>query len=182
MYVFEHRFKAIAESNISVLFYLVRRSTSHLPVQKNRKVTISRNFCFTNLPFMSIIFQLRPPMVFLFRGLYGMQGFLHLMNPQSEDHATFWLLYRQVNILANMNVLDRVLWSTDHILKQKSLATQNLVCILFIIKIPVLEVDQKLIAQVCQHVSYPIIVMLDWLYTPLYRSTCDNNRYPFYLG
>ena len=36
-----------------------------------------------------------------------------------------------------------------HILKQKSLATQNLDGILFIIKIPVLKTDKKLIAQVC---------------------------------
>ena len=42
--------------------------------------------------------------------------------------------------------------------------------------------DLRLIAQVCLHVNYPIIVMLDWLYTLLYRSTCGNNCYPFYLG
>ena len=47
------------------------------------------------------------------------------------------------------------------ILKQKSLATQNLVGILFIMKIPVLKMDSKLIVQVCLHVNYPIIVMPD---------------------
>ena len=48
-----------------------------------------------------------------------------------------------------------------YILKQKSLATQNLVGIIFIIGIPVLKMDLKLIAEVCLHVNYPIIVMLD---------------------
>ena len=48
-----------------------------------------------------------------------------------------------------------------HILKQKSLATPNLVGILLIMKIPVLKMDLKLIAQVCLHFNYPIIVMLD---------------------
>ena len=28
--------------------------------------------------------------------------------------------------------------------------------------------------------NYPIIVMFDWLYTLLYRITCDNYGYPFY--
>ena len=42
--------------------------------------------------------------------------------------------------------------------------------------------DLKLIVQVCQHVYYPILVMLDWLYTLLYRSTWGKNYYPFYLG
>ena len=41
--------------------------------------------------------------------------------------------------------------------------------------------DYKLIAQVCLHVNYPIIVMLHWFYTLLYRSTCGNNCCPFYL-
>ena len=74
------------------------------------------------------------------------------------------------------------MFRTGYILKQKSLATQNYVGILFIIKISVLEMDRKLIAQVCLDVNYPIIVMLDYLYTLLYCSTCDNNGYPFYLG
>ena len=42
--------------------------------------------------------------------------------------------------------------------------------------------DKKLIAQVCLQVYFPFIVMLDWLYTLLYRSTCGNNFYLFYLG
>ena len=41
--------------------------------------------------------------------------------------------------------------------------------------------DLKLIAQVCLQVNSPIIVMLDWLYTLLCRSTFDNND-NFYLG
>ena len=48
-----------------------------------------------------------------------------------------------------------------YILKQKSLATQNHVSIIFTIKINVLKMDKKLMAQVCLHVNYPIIVMLD---------------------
>ena len=43
------------------------------------------------------------------------------------------------------------------ILKQRSLATQNLVGIIFIIKTPVLKMDDKLIAQICLHVNYLII-------------------------
>ena len=42
--------------------------------------------------------------------------------------------------------------------------------------------DLKLIVQVCLHINYPIIVMLDLLYTLLYRSLCDNKGYPFLSG
>ena len=48
-----------------------------------------------------------------------------------------------------------------YILKQKSLATKNVVGIIFIIKIPVLKLDKNPIARVCLHYNYPIIVMLD---------------------
>ena len=80
--------------------------------------------------------------------------------------------------LSKMSKISLVLYP---ILKQKSLATQNLFGILFMIKIPVLKMDKKLIAQFCLHVNYPIIVMLDWLYTLLYRSTCVINGYPYYM-
>ena len=30
--------------------------------------------------------------------------------------------------------------------------------------------------------NYPILVILDWLYTLFYRRKCGNNCYPFYLG
>ena len=50
-----------------------------------------------------------------------------------------------------------------YILKQKSLATYSLFGIMLIIKIPILIIDLKLIAEVCVHVNYPIIVMVDRL-------------------
>ena len=47
------------------------------------------------------------------------------------------------------------------ILKQNSLATNSLVGILLIIKISVLKFVFELIAKVCPHVNYPIIVTVD---------------------
>ena len=38
---------------------------------------------------------------------------------------------------------------------------------MLIIKIPILIIDLKLIAEVCVHVNYPIIVMVDRLYATL---------------
>ena len=38
---------------------------------------------------------------------------------------------------------------------------------MLIIQIIVLNIDLKLIAEVCLYVTYPIIVMADWLYAAL---------------
>ena len=80
-----------------------------------------------------------------FRKSYVSRGFQPCM---SLEHKNF---VKYGNILEYIGI----------ILKQKSLATQNLVDILFIIKIPVLKIDLKRIFQVCLHVNYPLIVMLD---------------------
>ena len=48
-----------------------------------------------------------------------------------------------------------------YILKQKFLATYSLVGTMLIIKITVVKIYLKLIAEVCVHVNYPITVMVD---------------------